>query len=212
MPPKDIWMAGESINYYYFGHFLTAFLIKFSGINSAISYNLMLSTLFGLCFVSSFSVGVNIYSLCKTDVKSRALLLTGFLTAFLVTLSGNMQTIYAFFQNYTGDKPPPFWTLKPMLNLLGYWYPNATRFIPFTIHEFPLYSFVVSDLHGHVFSIPIVILFIAILIQIFNQLRINLLTLIFLGFILSILIMTNVLDGPIYLFMTFVILLLHSLH
>jgi uncharacterized membrane protein len=25
-----------------------------------------------------------------------------------------------------------------------YWYPNATRFIPFTIHEFPSYSFVVS--------------------------------------------------------------------
>ena len=44
-----------------------------------------------------------------------------------------------------------------------YWYPNATRFIPKTIHEFPSYSYVVADLHGHVYDIPFVLLSISIL-------------------------------------------------
>jgi uncharacterized membrane protein len=45
----------------------------------------------------------------------------------------------------------------------SYWYPNATRFIYHTIHEFPIYSWVVSDLHGHVLDIPVVLLTIGVL-------------------------------------------------
>ena len=62
-------------------------------------------------------------------------------------------------------------------NILGalgeysrYWYPNATRFIPKTIHEFPSYSYVVADLHGHVFDIPFVLLTIAVFFLIFMPL------------------------------------------
>ena len=52
-----------------------------------------------------------------------------------------------------------------------YWYANATRFIPFSIHEFPSYSFVVSDSHGHVLSIPFVLLLIGLLIVLFGMHR-----------------------------------------
>ena len=45
----------------------------------------------------------------------------------------------------------------------SYWYPNATRFIYHTIHEFPIYSWTVADLHGHVLDIPFVLLTIAFL-------------------------------------------------
>ena len=74
-----------------------------------------------------------------------------------------LTTIYTFFKAYPNDHPVPFWKLSflPFSFPNGYWYPNATRFIPFTIHEFPIYSFVVSDLHGHVLDIPIVLLTIA---------------------------------------------------
>ena len=115
---------------------------------------------------------------------------SGFLTAFLVTLAGNMRTIYAFTRGYTGENVKPFWELVWGIRDLGnvgglgileifrvlwgkigegmntYWYPNATRFIPWTIHEFPSYSFVVSDVHGHVLSIPFVLLAIALLITV----------------------------------------------
>ena len=45
VPPKDMWFAGGSINYYYFGHYISAFLTRLSGIATEISYNLMMATL-----------------------------------------------------------------------------------------------------------------------------------------------------------------------
>ena len=89
--------------------------------------------------------------------------LGGILTALLLTFAGNLHTIYAFFKPYVNENPVPFWQLpfSPETFPNSYWYPNATRFIHNTIHEFPLYSFVVSDLHGHVLDIPFVLLTIA---------------------------------------------------
>lgn len=178
-PPADIWYAGEPINYYYFGHLVTAVLTKFSGLDLSYTFNLMLATIFALTVTMSFSIGRKIGG--------------GILTAFLVTMAGNMQTIYAFTRGYEGDHVAPFWTLGWTLEgLKTYWYANATRFIPFSIHEFPSYSFVVSDVHGHVLSIPFALLAIAMLIQ-------KKISLLFYGFLVGVLLMTNALDGPIYL-------------
>lgn len=209
-PPKDLWMSQETINYYYFGHLVTAVLTKLSFIDSTTTYNLMLSALFGLTLSSSFSIGANIYAHFSKNLK--LIIMTGILAAFLVTLSGNLQTIYAFFENYPPENPIPFWQLQPKLNFDGYWYPNATRFIPNTIHEFPLYSFVVSDLHGHVLNIPVVLLIIALLVSIFYQGQIRLFYYPFLGFLIALAMMTNVLDGPIYLMLTGLILLFKKIH
>src|SRR3989304_5981669 len=99
---------------------------------------------------------------------------------FPVASAGNFQTVYAFTRGYTGDDVQPLWTLlwgwgefwsRLREGMERYWYANATRFIPFTIHEFPSYSFVVSDIHGHVLSIPFVLLAIGLLITLFCQSR-----------------------------------------
>ncbi len=214
LPAKDIWLTPFSINYYYFGHFITAFLIKISGVYPAIGYNLMLSSLFAFCLTLSFCIGFNLYEKFETSSLKKSddfkfKIITGFLAAFLVTLGGNLQTIYAFFQNYVpADNPVPFWQLPLQLNFAGYWYPNATRFIPFTIHEFPLYSFVVADLHGHVLDIPFVLLIIALLIQIFYQQTLRRADYILLGVLISTFLMSNILDGPIYLLVISIIFVL----
>lgn len=72
---------------------------------------------------------------------------------------------------YFSSDPKPFPIQELPLRMIGwnpdaYWYPDATRFIPNTIHEFPIYSFVVADLHGHVSDIPFVFLTLAILLAI----------------------------------------------
>src|SRR3989338_10150910 len=59
-PPKDMWFTPLPINYYYFGHLITAVLTKISGIPSFITYNLMLSTIFAFTFTASFSIGANL--------------------------------------------------------------------------------------------------------------------------------------------------------
>ena len=208
-PAPDMWYAGATINYYYFGHTVMAVLTRISGIDLTTTFNLMLVTIFALCFTMSFSIGKQLMRGLK-GIRAIGEIGGGLLTAFLVTLAGNMQTIYAFTQGYDGDKVVPFWKLLWPIGdfikrlpdgLNRYWYPNATRFIPFTIHEFPSYSFVVSDVHGHVLSIPFVLLAIAFLIIIWGDKgnKGDWGMYIFYGFLCSVLLMTNALDGPIYL-------------
>lgn len=205
-PPKDMWYTPLSINYYYFGHLITAVLTKLSYIPSFISYNLMISTLFALTFSASFSLGINIFNNEEFSLKSN---ISGFITAIFVSFGGNLTTLYTFFKPYVpADKPVPFWQLPflPFNFPNDYWYPNATRFIPFTIHEFPLYSFVVSDLHGHVLDIPFVLLIIAVLFSLFLKTDLKIknlkLEITLISFLLTIMYMTNAWDGFIYLLLT----------
>ncbi|MBI2039967.1 hypothetical protein HYT18_02755 [Candidatus Microgenomates bacterium] len=204
-PPKDLWLTPETINYYYFGHLTVAVLTKLSFLNPTVTYNLMLAAIFGLTLSTSFSIGTSLYSFFSKNTS--AIFLAGVLSTFLVTLAGNLQTIYAFFKNYPNpDLPVPFWQLEPMLNFSGYWYPNATRFIPNTIHEFPIYSFVVSDLHGHVLNIPFVFLMIGFLIKLYYQTKIHFRDYLLISGLLGVFLMTNVLDGPIYLILIVLLL------
>lgn len=208
-PAPDMWYAGGTINYYYFGHTVMAVLTRLSGIDLTYTFNLMLATIFAFTFTMSFSIGIQLLRLRK-GMGTVGQIGGGLLTAFLVTMAGNMQTIYAFTQGYDGENVKPFWELlwpigDSILRLSDglnrYWYANATRFIPYTIHEFPSYSFVVSDVHGHVLSIPFVLLAIAILIKIWGDKgeKSDWSRYIFYGLLSSVLLMTNALDGPIYL-------------
>lgn len=244
-PPLDTWFTPLPINYYYFGHFITAILTKLSGLPSFFTYNLMLSTIFSLTFTGAFSIGINLFrSISNIETRNpkqyqmskiqnsknknrfshlifkilnlfRAwdfgfrILLSGLLTAFLVTLAGNLQTIYSFFTQYK-ETPVPFWQLifSPQTFPNSYWYPNATRFIPNTIHEFPAYALVLSDLHGHLLDTPFTLLGIALLLSLFLKLscfkerisfKLLLPYLLIFGFLLSIMNMTNTWDGIIYL-------------
>ena len=167
-PPLDMWYSPFPINYYYFGHLVTAVLTKLSGISPYVTFNLMIATLFAFCFSSSFSIGFNLLKPTLSRFRFKKNMALGFVTAFLVSLAGNLHVIYAFFKPYNVENPKPFWELPfSLVQTNSYWYANATRFIPFTIHEFPLYSWVVSDLHGHVLDIPFVLLTIALLLQVF---------------------------------------------
>lgn len=204
-PPKDMWLAGGNINYYYFGHLTAALVIKLLGTRPEVGYNLALALIFALTLTGSFSIGLNIYS---DKIKRITLIsvLSGILTAGLLVFSGNMQVIYALVEGFE-----------------NYWYPQATRFIPNTIHEFPLYSFIVADLHGHLLDVPFVLLTVVFFYSNFfagpyNKIfhfwggkekdgndngqephgRKNLVKYILTGFLLSALYMTNAADSVIY--------------
>jgi uncharacterized membrane protein len=232
-PASDMWYAGLPINYYYFGHTVLAVLTKLSNINLAYTFNLMLATLFALCFSMAFSIAFQILgAIEKIGMKLRIFGAT--LTAYVLTLGGNLQTVYAFTQGYIGEDVVPFWTIfwpiaqfwqKFPEGAARYWYANATRFIPYTIHEFPSYSFAVSDIHGHVLSIPFALLAIALLIALFAKLpvtgrkssdSVNVggwgLKVFSYGLLVSILLMTNALDGPIYGGLFFVVFLIWAAH
>jgi len=200
-PPADMWFAGKSINYYYFGHLVFAFLTKFSGISSAITYNLSIATVCSLTFVSGFSFASNlIYSTLKKPIF-RLYFFGGLLSAFLLTFGGNLHLAYKIGKKMIENKE------KFATAVSSYWYPDATRFIGFdpdttdkTIHEFPIYSFVVADLHGHMNDIPLVIFFMAFLFVSLvspSKLKSYLLA-VPTGLLLSIAYMTNAWDFAVY--------------
>ncbi len=209
-PPKDIWYSPEPINYYYFGHLSGALLIKLSNVKASIGYNLILATIFAQGITQVFSLIINIIRKYDQKINQFKAIIFGLIGAYLVNLSGNLHTIYLFTKGYPNETPIPFWKILSVFNPTSYWYPNATRFIPFTIHEFPSYSYVVADLHGHVFDIPFVLLTLAILFVIFTKkLRTDAVyrvsTTIFLGFMTAVHYMTNAFDGPIYLLLTLIV-------
>jgi YYY domain-containing protein len=230
LPAKDMWFTPFTINYYYFGHLLTAMLTKMSALSSALTFNLMLSTIVAFCFVETFSIGANLYiQLAQSPRISKfKTALSGLLSAALVTFTGNLHILYAFFKPYKTETPVPFWQLQfnPLEFPNSYWYPNATRFIYNTIHEFPIYSWVVADLHGHVLDIPFVLLIIGLsLALIFTHTQrnpdeeqklktfmINPFVLVFFGLLLACMYMTNAWDGAIYLLLIGLVLFyVHSL-
>ena len=222
-PPADMWFAGKSINYYYFGHLVTAFLTKLSNIDSAITYNLMIATLFAFTFSLTFSLTGNLIFLfikekisLFTDKKLvlslpkdlKLIILGGLISALLISLGANLHP--AFYNFKMGILKKPYCD-----GSFFYWYPNATRYIGYcpsvedkTIHEFPSYSFIVSDLHGHVSDIPFVLLFLMLTLNLFLYLKEKskkilspdfYLIVLGLSLTLAVMFMTNQWDFPIYL-------------
>ena len=154
LPPPDMWFAGGNINYYWFGHLWAALTTKLSGIAPALSYNLLLGTILGFILTGVFSLVTSLFKFLGNEKFAKLGIAAGIISAILVVFAGNFHA--------------PFYVLKN--GAKNYWYPDATRFIGYnpdtedkTIHEFPQYSFVVSDLHAHVLDIQFVILFLGLL-------------------------------------------------
>ena len=152
-PPLDHFLAGEAINYYYVGHAMAALLTQVSGVPPGMAYNLQMSNLFALGLIGTFSLGGGLFALASREpahLLPRLSRAAGLVSAAAVMLIGNLHwLVWRFIQ---GDK---------------YWYPAATRYISHTIHEYPIYSFVVNDLHAHVADIPNVLLCLALALCIF---------------------------------------------
>lgn len=192
-PPTDMWFTGGHINYYYFGHLISAVLTKLSGVDWGSSYNLMIATLFALTFTCSFSLTGNFFYSRSQSVFGA--FITGIIGALLVTLGGNFHTLFIAFKNiFSGYSP-----------FLNYWYPDATRFIvqqfganDNTIHEFPIYSFVVADLHGHLINLPSVLLMLSVIFSAFTAERFLKIHLLLLSFLFGVFYITNSWDLPVY--------------
>lgn len=176
LPTTDMWQAGEIINYYSFGHYWTSVLIRFLAVTPAVGYNLILGFVGGV--VASMSM---VLVTSFSSVKTRVSLVGGLLASVMMVFGGNGHTIWYLIKNGSFE---------------SYWYADATRFIHNTIHEFPSYSLIVSDLHGHVLGLPVVLLFLLVFYR-FHIVK-DLGNLFLMGGLFGIMAMTNTWDVLIY--------------
>ncbi|MBN2208894.1 MAG: hypothetical protein JW759_06335 [Candidatus Coatesbacteria bacterium] len=129
-PAKDVWMSGEAMNYYYFGHVLAATLAKLCAMTPLAFYNPAKALVFSLFWLSVFALGFS--------MTGRALY--GLLALFLVGIAGNFDALLQLLASHSPLR----------LDWFG-----ASRVIPGTINEFPFFSLLWGDLHAYVLSFPL---------------------------------------------------------
>ncbi len=71
-PPHDPWLAGYSINYYYFGYLLMAVVSLASGIGEGLAYNLSLALIFGLTALGIAGIITNLILLTQNRERAPA--------------------------------------------------------------------------------------------------------------------------------------------
>lgn len=64
-PPNDPWLAGFSINYYYFGYLLMAVMALLSGLEPSVAYNLALALIFALTALGVSGIIVNLIAIAR---------------------------------------------------------------------------------------------------------------------------------------------------
>jgi YYY domain-containing protein len=132
-PPPDMWLAGETLPYYYWGALLWTVPLWVSGLPLEFGYNLIVAVICGL-------VGCLLWMLGRRAGGGH---FWGLVVAFFGVLAGTPDGMRQVFKG--GE-----------LIALDYW--HSSRQIPNTITEWPLFTAQLGDLHPHLLSMPIVCL------------------------------------------------------
>ncbi|PSQ18207.1 hypothetical protein BRD00_05555 [Halobacteriales archaeon QS_8_69_26] len=162
LPPEDFWFAGEPLRYYYGTQMQVAAFSILTDTPARYGFNLGIAAFYGVLVVTAYGlVGA------VTAAAGRSYRLGGTLGAFFVAVGGSLTTsVRLGFGLLPRDVAlrfggPAFGAVRHMpyeeavttLSTPSGWGWFFTRYVvPRTLQEFPLYSFVKADLHGHALS------------------------------------------------------------
>ena len=135
-PSGEPWMAGMPLHYYYFGDVLAAFPMLVAGCSAGVGYNLMSASVPALAAATLASLGL---LLARRRRWGAATLLP-----LLALLTGNLAWPFLLGMIREG-------------NLFDLWWATS-RVIPgYAIDEYPLWTALFADLHGHFIALPVLI-------------------------------------------------------
>lgn len=182
LPPYDPWFSGGQLNYYYFGQFMAATLIKGLGIAPEVAYNLALPMFAAFAAAAAFSLAYNLFALATRrrtpDTTSSAGAVTAGVAAVVLTLgSGNLDALRQWSNRLqeadSWHLADGTWLVGGTLAAVGglwnwlfadadlaafdWWRPTRIDPGSISITEFPFFSFLFGDLHAHLMAIPFAI-------------------------------------------------------
>jgi uncharacterized membrane protein len=167
MPPYDPFFSDGTINYYYYGFFLVSLPVKATGIAPAVAFNLIIPTLFALTVAGGFALVAHLTGRARYGLAGAA----------FVALLGNLAAAFRIGDS-RGGLP---WILERLPGGISgfgarlgdwFWGPSRVIMIPgklTTINEFPYWSFLFADLHAHLIALPIALLMIALVYELFDR-------------------------------------------
>jgi YYY domain-containing protein len=229
-PPRDPWLSGYAISYYYFGYVLIALIADLTATASPVAFNLGIALLFALTLLGSYGIVYNLVAARRgsssEELDSGGLPITSLLGPIFVGIMGNLAGLVELL--YALRLPPSaaFWrfidledlevlpqtVLWPPDRWRHWWWWRGSRVIRDRfpaghasdfqpIDEFPMFSFLLGDMHPHVLALPFVLLALGLALNILlqperlNRTQLALYTLCF-----GALAFLNTWDLPIYLF------------
>lgn len=186
-PPRDPWLAGYAISYYYFGYIIVAMLTLLSGVPSSVAFNLAIALLFALSAAGAYGLTYNLTAGLRSHnagesslVNSRASLFFPVFAPIFLVLIGNLEGLFEAVHS-AGLASPDFWNWLDVRQLAevpitgsfapidNWWWWRASRVVhdvvlgqtQEVIDEFPQFSFLLGDMHPHVLALPFTFLALA---------------------------------------------------
>ena len=159
LPPMDPWFAGEPVRYYYGGQLGIATISLLGGSDPAVAYNLGIILTYATVVATAAAIGASLSGRPTVSAIGSAL---------AVGVASNPMPGVRIL---VGLLPPPVQSavvgplaastqydaevLTAGVDVFFYWW--ASRVIPGTITEFPLFAFRNGDLHAHMLGMPTVL-------------------------------------------------------
>jgi YYY domain-containing protein len=193
-PPRDPWLAGYGISYYYFGYVIVGMLTRLTGVSTGVAFNLANAMWFALTFIGAYAV---VFDLVAHKGIRPLYLLSSLLGPWFVLISGNLEGFleilharHIFWQtSANGELTSKFWAWLGLQDLVNapvaplsfmpdryLWWWRASRVVHDVklsgetvevIDEFPFFSFLLADNHPHLLALPFVLMAIGFILQVF---------------------------------------------
>jgi len=144
-PTGEPWMAGMPLHYYYFGEVLAATPILVVGCTAAVGYNLMSATVPALSAALLAGLGLGLSSRRRR---------VAWVLPVLVLLTGNLAWPWLLPMAWQRASS---WLDLGAVRWFDMWWATS-RVIPgFAIDEYPLWTALFADLHGHFLALPVLL-------------------------------------------------------
>ena len=234
-PPKDPWLSGYTVAYYYFGYLLVGMLAQLTSVPGDVAYNIGLGMIASMAFVGGAGIVYNLVAMRESAIagdggaprqqrpvqqqqpkppkpprqsrrkvadgeagalKPGSVSMGGFnwrppvfgiLGGLMLVAMGNLVYVLVFASAYgIGGEGFYSWLAIDGLSAneprFGQWYPaesfqffGSTRIFSlddagfYVITEFPMFSFILGDLHPHLMALPFVLVVVGLALSLFRS-------------------------------------------